>query len=130
MNRIPACRTAAARTSSQSDIWWPLAGVDNKDGSYRCRSCGKLAVPLDFASEEERDHSEVSIWTKMTRQPRSSTFLSFRGYQNAILYRQHRSSTGKCRRSRQYQVGWGAPRQDRVLSQVQQVLEGSVRPTL
>ena len=31
----------------------PMAGVDNKDGSYKCRQCGRKAIPLDFVSETE-----------------------------------------------------------------------------
>jgi len=35
----------------------PLAGVDNKNGTYRCRSCGRRAVPLEFSEEQElREH--------------------------------------------------------------------------
>jgi uncharacterized protein related to proFAR isomerase len=30
-----------------------MAGVDNKDGGYICRQCGRKAVPLDFASQKE-----------------------------------------------------------------------------
>jgi uncharacterized protein related to proFAR isomerase len=55
MNRIRACPYCGSEDIFPKVIFGgPLAGVDNKDGSYRCRSCGKLAVPLDFASEEER----------------------------------------------------------------------------
>jgi len=31
----------------------PLAGVDDNDGSCRCQSCGKMAVPLTFASMDD-----------------------------------------------------------------------------
>lgn len=30
-----------------------MAGVDNKDGSYRCRHCGRKAIPLDFSNQAE-----------------------------------------------------------------------------
>lgn len=30
-----------------------MAGVDNKDGGYICRQCGRKAVPLDFVSQTE-----------------------------------------------------------------------------
>jgi uncharacterized protein related to proFAR isomerase len=55
MNRIRACPYCGSEDIFPKVIFGgPLAGVDNKDGSYRCRSCGKLAVPLDFTSVEER----------------------------------------------------------------------------
>jgi uncharacterized protein related to proFAR isomerase len=72
MNRIRACPYCGSEDIFPKVIFGgPLAGVDNKDGSYRCRSCGKLAVPLDFTSEEER----VSFrGVKMDQNDQTTTF--------------------------------------------------------
>jgi len=36
-------------------IGGPMAGMDNKDGTYVCLDCGKELVPLGFNGEEERE---------------------------------------------------------------------------
>jgi len=42
----------------------PMAGVDNKDGTYVCLDCGRELVPLGFSGEEERQdfvaHAQVA----------------------------------------------------------------------
>jgi uncharacterized protein related to proFAR isomerase len=38
----------------------PMAGVDNDDGTFRCRACGKKAVPLTFGSTEDWIHFRQS----------------------------------------------------------------------
>jgi uncharacterized protein related to proFAR isomerase/DNA-directed RNA polymerase subunit RPC12/RpoP len=37
----------------------PMAGVDNKDGTYVCLDCGRELVPLAFGGEEERQDFEA-----------------------------------------------------------------------
>lgn len=42
----------------------PMAGVDNKDGTYVCLDCGRELVPLAFEGEEERQdfvaHAQIA----------------------------------------------------------------------
>ena len=44
-----------------------MAGVDNKDGGYICRHCGRKAVPLDFVSQ-----SELRAFKEDTMEPEPS----------------------------------------------------------
>jgi uncharacterized protein related to proFAR isomerase/DNA-directed RNA polymerase subunit RPC12/RpoP len=52
--RISACPYCGSREIEPEVIFGgPMAGVDNKDGSYICRQCGRKAVPLDFVNQTE-----------------------------------------------------------------------------
>ncbi|MGD0056919.1 MAG: HisA/HisF-related TIM barrel protein [Methanomassiliicoccales archaeon] len=52
--RIRACPYCGSKDIAPKILFGgPLAGVDNKNGSYVCHNCGREAVPLDFASQEE-----------------------------------------------------------------------------
>jgi len=42
----------------------PLPWVDHNDGGYRCRSCGRTAVPLDFDSVDDLKTFQRSIVSK------------------------------------------------------------------
>ena len=54
IKRISACPYCGSRDIEPEVIFGgPMAGVDNKDGGYICRQCGRKAVPLDFVSEKE-----------------------------------------------------------------------------
>jgi uncharacterized protein related to proFAR isomerase/DNA-directed RNA polymerase subunit RPC12/RpoP len=52
--RISACPYCGSRDIEPGVIFGgPMAGVDNKDGSYICRTCGRKAIPLDFTTQAE-----------------------------------------------------------------------------
>jgi len=52
--RIRACPYCGSTNIAPKMLFGgPLAGVDNKDGSFVCANCGRSAVPLDFVSPEE-----------------------------------------------------------------------------
>lgn len=53
----------------------PLAGVDNKDGSYICHSCGRTAVPLDFASQAELTFFQKDILGTREKESQRKGFI-------------------------------------------------------
>lgn len=71
-NRISACPYCGSRDIEPVVIFGgPMAGVDNKDGSYSCLHCGKKAIPLDFVSETELRAFKEDI---MEHDPASKSF--------------------------------------------------------
>jgi uncharacterized protein related to proFAR isomerase len=67
--RISACPHCGSREIEPEVIFGgPMAGVDNKDGGYICRKCGRKAVPLDFVSQSElRSFKEDTMDTQSSR---------------------------------------------------------------
>jgi len=74
--RIRACPYCGSRDIAPRMLFGgPLAGVDNSDGTYVCSSCGRSAVPLDFASREELRFFQSEVLGAKEKETHKKGFL-------------------------------------------------------
>lgn len=74
--RIRACPYCGSRDIAPRMLFGgPLAGVDNSDGTYICSSCGRSAVPLDFASREELRFFQNEVLGAKEKETQKKGFL-------------------------------------------------------